>query len=184
MSDLAICRRYAAALHAEAASGGTVDRVDEDVAMARASLEGSRELRLFFASPVISTATKRSGIEKLFGDRVSDVFLRFLLLINEKGRGEMVVDMLEAYRSLRNRLLGIVEADARVAMVPSDEEIEALRKRLADRVDADVQLTVEEDPSLLGGVVVRIGDTVYDGSLRHRLSALKAQLESGSVLRN
>lgn len=184
MSNLAICKRYAAALHAEAASSNLVDRVDEDVAMARASLVASRELRLFFASPVISATTKRSVIDKLFGTRVSDVFLRFLLLLNEKGRGDMVVDMLDAYRVLRNRHLGIVEADARVAMTLSDEEVDSLRNRFAQMSGADVHLQVEEDPSLLGGVVVRIGDTVYDGSLKRRLSALRVQLESGSVRRN
>ncbi|HEY5564079.1 MAG TPA: ATP synthase F1 subunit delta [Rhodothermia bacterium] len=184
MSALAICRRYAAALHDEAESIGVVDRVDADVAMTRAALDESRDLELMFASPVIRAATKRSIIEKLFADRVSDVFLRFLVLLNDKGRGDMIKDVLSEYRTFRNKQLGIVEAQARSAMGLSGEEIDSLKNRLGEVVNAEVHLEVEPDPSLLGGVVVRVGDTVYDGSLKRRLSALRAQLGGGSFLRN
>ena len=184
MSNLAICRRYAAALHEEAEAGGVVDQVDEDVLVTTTALKESRELTLLFASPVISTSKKQSIIETLFSDRVTDLFLRFLLLLNEKGRGRMVTDILAEYRTLRYRLLGIVEADARAALALSDGEIDSLRRKLAEVTNADVHLQVELDQSLLGGVVVRVGDTVYDGSLKRRLAVLRAQLEGGSFLRN
>ena len=184
MSALAICRRYAAALHDEAESKEVVDRVDDDVAMTRTALDESRDLELMFASPVIRTTTKRSIIEKLFADRVSDVFLRFLVLLNDKGRGDMIKEVLSEYRAFRNKQLGIVEAQVRAAMSLSGEEIDSLKNRLGEVVNAEIHLEVEQDPSLLGGVVVRVGDTVYDGSLKRRLSALRAQLEGGSFLRN
>lgn len=184
MSDLAICRRYAAALQAEAESRGVVDQVDDDVAMTRQTLTDSRELILFFASPVISTDKKRAIIELLFSERVTELFLRFLLLLNEKGRGHMIEDVLSEYRTLRNRRLGIVEAKARAAISLSQAEVDALTSKLSKLVNADIELDVAQDASLLGGVVVRVGDTVYDGSLKRRLSVLKTQLEGGSFLRN
>lgn len=184
MSDLAICRRYAAALHGEAASGGVVDRVDEDVAMMASALSDAHDLKLLFASPVIDAAKKQSIIETLFADRVSDLFLRFLLLLIEKGRGQLVADVVAEYRGFRNRQLGVVDADARSAMALSDNEVESLTEKLADVVKADVHLHVEQDRSLIGGVVVKVGDTVYDGSLKRRLSVLRTRLEGDSFLRN
>jgi F-type H+-transporting ATPase subunit delta len=183
MSELAICRRYAAALQAEADSLGIVDRVDEDVAMTRESLATSRELQLLFASPVIGTAKKRSIIEQLFSDRTSDVFVRFLLLLNEKGRGSLISDVLSEYRRVRNEQLGIVEAETRTAMPLSDDVVESLTERLSRRFGATVHLDLKEDPSLLGGVVVRVGDSVYDGSLKRQLSVLKTQLQSDGSFR-
>ena len=184
MSDLAVFRRYAGALLGEAAAAGIVERVDDDVAMTRTALEESRELHLLFLSPVISIGKKDAIIKKLFADNVSDLFLRFLLLLNEKGRGHLVADVLREYKAHRNRQLGIVEAQARTAMTLSDEEVQALRGKLAAQTGADIHLDVEEDASLLGGVVVRVGDLVYDGSLKRKLAALRTQLERGAYLRN
>lgn len=184
MSDLAVCRRYAAALQSEAESVKAVEAVDGDVAATAAILAESKELRLLFASPVVSTAKKRTVIETLFSERVSPVFLQFLLLLNSKGRGGLVSDILKEYARLRDRQLGIVEADASAAMALSKEEVEGLRKKLSGLVGADVRLNVDVDPALLGGVVVKVGDTVYDGSLKRRLSVLKSQLEGRSHLKN
>ncbi|MGA7303978.1 MAG: ATP synthase F1 subunit delta [Rhodothermales bacterium] len=184
MSELAICRRYAGALLQEAESGNIVDRIDGDVAATRAALEESPELRLLFSSPVISIGKKDSIIRKLFEDSASDLFVRFLLLLNEKNREHIVADVLSQYRTLRNRQLGIVEAQARSAMAMSDADVKGLRDKLAEQTGADVHLGVEEDAGLLGGVVVRVGDMVYDGSLKRKLAVLKAQLEGGSFLRN
>jgi len=184
MSDLAICRRYAAALHAEAESAGLIETVDDDVATLRDAIKESRELAMLFASPVINAAKKRDIIQKLFAEHVSDLFLRFLLLLNEKGRGDLVGNVLVEYRKLRNRQLGIVEAEARSAMELSDGEVDALKKKLADQSGMDVHLHVETDASLLGGVVVRVGDTVYDGSLKRRLSVMRTQLEGGAIHKN
>lgn len=184
MSDLAVCRRYAAALLEEAEEKGILAQVDADVAMTRTALEESRELHLLFMSPVISIAKKDSIIIKLFADHVTEVFQKFLLLLNEKGREHLILDVLGEYRAHRNEQMGIVEAEARTAMALSDPEVEALRELLASRTGADVQLHVEEDPALLGGIVVRVGDTVYDGSLKRKLSALRSQLRGGSFLSN
>jgi len=184
MSDLAICRRYAAALHAEAESAGLIETVDGDVAAIRDAVGKSRELALLFASPVINAGKKRTIIETLFAEHISDLSLRFLLLLNDKGRADMVESVLAEYRKLRNRQLGIVEAEARSAMKLSDGEVDALKNKFAEQTGLDVHLSVETDASLLGGVVVRVGDTVYDGSLKRRLSVMRTQLEGGAIHKN
>ena len=86
MSDGAISRRYASALFAEADAEGQVDRVDEDVEFILAGLDVSNDLRLFFASPVISRVKKNASVRRLFGEAVSYVTRRLLLLLNNKGR--------------------------------------------------------------------------------------------------
>jgi F-type H+-transporting ATPase subunit delta len=184
MSDLAIARRYASALYAEADSTDSIDRVDADIDLLTQTVSESRDLRLLFASPVVSASKKETIIRKLFEPHVSDLVLSFLMLVNRKRRASIVEAILDSYRSLRLEHQGIVEAKARVAIKMTDADVEELRKSIAKTVGSDVHLEVEEDSDLIGGIVVKIGDRVYDGSLKRQLAKLKRQLQGGSLHTN
>ncbi len=184
MSDRAIARRYASALYSEASSSDSIDRVDEDIELVNRTVNDSRDLQLLFASPIVSAARKEAVIRRLFEQHVSETVLALLLLVNRKKRGAMVEAILESYRSLRLEQQGIVEAKARVAIAMTDSEIEELRRSMAKTIGSDIQLEVEEDADLIGGVVVRIGDQVYDGSLKRQLAILSRKLQGGSFHTN
>lgn len=184
MSNLTIARRYAQALYAEAEREQRVEQVDEDIEVIRAALEGSRDLVLFFESPVISRLKKEGVVQALFGSRVQLTTLNFLRLLIEKRRENLFPEVVLAYRQLRDGQLGIVEARARVAHPLSDVEVQSLTQALEQMAGVRVRLQVEQDPTLIGGVVVRVGDTVYDGSVRHQLATLRERMERGSILMN
>lgn len=184
MSDRAIARRYASALIAEASANDSIDRVDEDVELVDRTVRDSRDLQLLFASPIVSTAKKEAVIRRLFKSHVSETVLAFLLLVNRKRREAMLEVMLESYRSLRLEQQGVVEAKARVAIAMTDGEIEELRLSMMKAVGSDIQLEVQEDADLIGGIVVRIGDQVYDGSLKRQLANLSRRLQGGSINAN
>ncbi|MFQ5570786.1 MAG: ATP synthase F1 subunit delta [Rhodothermales bacterium] len=184
MNNLTIARRYAQALYEEAARAQCVDGVDEDIALIRDALGGSRELVRFFESPVISREKKESVVQSLFAERVQPTTLRFLRLLIGKKREELFPDVVRAYHALRDEQVGIVEAQVRVAYPLSEQEETQLAQALERMEGRRIRLHVELDAGLLGGLVVRIGDTVYDGSVSHQLTSLRERMELGSAMLN
>jgi F-type H+-transporting ATPase subunit delta len=182
MSQRTVSRRYASALCEEAERAGTLDAVDEDVEMLRRSLETNDELSRFFKSPVIPSEKKRDVIDALLEDRVEPLTLRFLHLLVEKDRETSTAAILNAYHDLRDEQRGIVDATARVAHPLSEDDREALIDALEAHTDKTIRLHVEEEPDLIGGIVIRIGDHVFDGSIRNRLSALHDRLRESTVV--
>jgi F-type H+-transporting ATPase subunit delta len=176
MSDLSVARRYALALYEEAEQAGTLERVDDDMLAVRESLDGSRELEGLFRSPIVSSEKKAAVVKQLFEGRVEPLVVRFLLLLVQKQREDMVPAMIRAYNDLRDERQGVVEALVRTAMPLGDAEEASLKQALEARTGKTVRLQTEVDESLVGGVVVRIGDMVLDGSARHQLQQLRERL--------
>jgi F-type H+-transporting ATPase subunit delta len=97
-------------------------------------------------------------------------------LLVERGRAGVLPQVLEQYDALADRESGVVRAEV-VTAIPVDAQLEQrIREQLADRLGGEVQTTVRQDPSILGGLVIRIGDRVIDGSVRTRLEQLQAAL--------
>lgn len=184
MSDRTIARRYASALYGEAESAGTVEMIDNDVELLFNTLEESHDLQLFFASPVISEEKKMTVIRRLFQPRVSDLMLNFLLFVISKQREGIVDAIVNEYRSMRLKQRGIVEADARVAIPLDETDVDDLTASISKTVGSEIRLNVKTDPELVGGVVVQIGDLVYDGTLKRKLANLRKQMQGGSFRNN
>ncbi len=176
MSQLTVSRRYAQALLAEASAKGRAEAVDADVAVLRDALVASRELRGVFESPIISREGKRAVVSAVFKDKVSDVMLRFALLLVEKKREALLGEILDAYHGLRNEQLGVTDIEARVPFELSPENRQALVQALEKKTDGSVRLDVRISPELIGGMVIRIGDQVYDGSAANQLATLRERL--------
>ena len=182
--DLA-ARRYALALTQEAAQTGQADAVDADVVFLGETLDSSRELRLMFQSPVVSRDKKENVLTALFADRVSPLTMRFLSLLVSKQRESLIPAVVEAVRELRDSASGTVEARVRTAKPLADAERDALQTSLEAKAGAPVRMKVEVQPELIGGLIVRIGDVVYDRSVRHQLDVLREQLtQSAGVTTN
>lgn len=182
MSQRTVARRYANALYKEADAIGVLDAVDEDVTLLRDSLqETTHPLARFFENPVIPKEKKDAVLESLLSDRVTGLTLRFLRLLVEKDRETMTSAVLDQYQALRDEQRGIVDAHVRVARPLSDDDREALLGALETQTGKSIRLHVKEEPDLLGGVVIRIGDQVFDGSVRNKLSALRDRLRKSRL---
>ena len=184
MKNRTVTRRYAQALYEEGVQNNRLDKVDADMALIQETLDASRELVLFFQSPVISRKKKEAVVQELFGKRLQPATLNFLKLLIEKKREDLFPEMVQAYSELRDEQKGIVEANARVAKPLSGSEEKALRTSLEKLTGKDIRLVVEEDPSLIGGLIVRVGDTVYDGSVQHKLASLRERMKEGTYAGN
>lgn len=178
-----VARRYAQALTEEAQKAGSLAAVDADVALVAETLDGSRDLRLALTSPVVPHAKKNTVLQRLFDGRVSDLTLRFLRLLVDKQRDGQIPGILDAYRALRDERTGTVEATVRVAKPLGADEAERLRGALEARAGQTVRMRIEVDPSLVGGLVVRLGDVVFDRSVKHQLQTLRGQLAERAAVR-
>jgi F-type H+-transporting ATPase subunit delta len=167
-----VARRYALALYEEARARSVAEAVDADVLALGESLRNIRELRSALTSPVISRSRKEAVVKRLFDGRLHPLVTSFLLLLIRKEREDLAPAVVAAYTALVDEREGVVEARVRSARPLSVDQAESLRKRLEADTGRSIRLRLDVDPALLGGLVVRVGDRVHDGSLRHQLDLL------------
>jgi F-type H+-transporting ATPase subunit delta len=181
MSQSTVARRYATALYEEAQATGVLEEVDEDVLMLRESLQSNDELARFFDSPVIPQEKKDTIVQTLLGDRVNELLVRFLRLLIEKDRETMTKAVLDAYQSLRDEQRDIVDAYVTTARPLAEEDRDTVVETLEAQTGKTVRLHTKENPDLIGGLIIRIGDRVFDGSVRNKLSNLHDRLRDSSL---
>ncbi|NND70599.1 MAG: F0F1 ATP synthase subunit delta [Rhodothermales bacterium] len=181
MSDLLVAKRYASALFDLASQEGRLGQTDEDMEMIAATMSGSPELVRVFESPIVSRARKEAITRELFSSRIGPATSDFLSMLISKRRENIFPAIIEAYRGLRDEQQGIVEASARSATTLSAEEEDKLRSSLEQVTGKQVRLKMEIDESLIGGVTVKVGDTVYDGSVKHKLEDLRTTFRMHST---
>lgn len=176
MSDLTIARRYARALAESAVAEGKVSEVDADVVVIRDIIASSRELMQFFISPIISREKKADVVDAVFKGNVQPVSLRFMGMLVTKRREHLIPTVMDAYHELRNEVKGIVDVQARVAFELSEDDTRSLQRVLDTMTGKSVHLTTRVEPGLMGGMVVQVGDKVYDGSVKNQLATLHERL--------
>jgi len=177
----AIVARYARAFaDVVAASKLDADAVDRQLKDFVGTWDGSDELRGLFTSPVVSAGQKVAILDKLNVKLGLQKEVRNLIavLIDNDRIGD-VKEVVEAYRAELQERLGIRQAEIVTARELSAEEQETLLAGVAKLSGARIEPSFKQDPSILGGTVVRIGSTVYDGSVRGRLERLKETLIAG-----
>ncbi len=177
-----VARRYALALYQEAQEKGVADRIDDDMDALRETLDSSRELVSLFRSPVVPRPKKEAVLGRLFEGKVDELTMRFIKLLVDKEREELLPATVTAYNTLKDERLGVVEAHVRTAKPLGYDEAEALRKALEAQSGKKVRMKMDVEPALKGGLVVRMGDKVFDGSVRHQLQVLSAQFQERAFL--
>lgn len=171
--------RFAEAILDAVPAGTDIESVLADLRDVQASIEGSRELKLFFESPVISQKKKAETVRALFSGRVSDYVISVLLLLVEKGRETIVLQILDTVMEERRRREGIIRSHVRSAVTLSDDQRVKLVEALAAVSGKTVEAEYSVAPALMGGLLVQLDDTVYDGSVQQQLRRLRTRFVSG-----
>ena len=175
----ALAQRYASALADVALSEKTADTVKNELAAFVDLVGDSADLRNFLASPAVPRNPKQAVVEKIVARLGASRTLRnFLFVLVENRRTQLLPEIQQAYeRELQTRL-GIAQASVVSARELSAAERAELEKALGKITGKRVQAMYGDDPSLIGGAVVWVGSTVYDGSVRTQLERLRARLAS------
>lgn len=171
-------RRYAEALF-ECVQQASFQQFADDLELA-VELTRSAEVEHFLDNPSLPANERQAVIDDALGDRVSEPVRRLVDLLVRRGKVDELARIAAEYRRLMTRQEGIVDAVAKTALPLTAEETEALRRKVAEIAGQTVNLTIEVDESLIGGVTVRVGDTLYDGSVRGRLERLRERLTTGA----
>lgn len=137
----------------------------------------------FLASAVISREQKQEVLRRVFEGKIGDILFHFLLVLNDHNRLGILREAAVLLRELYERRAGRMHVQVTAATPLDDTQQERLQQELRAKFDREPLLSVRIDPDLLGGLMVRVDDWVYDGSVRARLERIRNQLiEKGSYV--
>ena len=166
---------YARALFEVAREQGKLDLLREQLAQLADALESDRQLAIFFFSPYFSTAEKEQGLERML-EGADENFVNFLRLLIEKHRMPVLFRIRVEYQRLwdeENKVLP-VEITSAIELDPATTE--NLGRSIGERAGRKVALAARVDPDIIGGIVVRVGNSILDASIRNRLEQLRRQV--------
>ncbi|TVQ70268.1 MAG: ATP synthase F1 subunit delta [Balneolaceae bacterium] len=176
-----VAHRYASALFHEAKNRNEVDAVARDMQRISESISGSSELLLFLRSQIISREIKANVLTELFDKDLSEISRSLVRLILEKRREDQLPGITHLFGQLYKKEQGLQDIEVLVAKRPGSEQTELLKKALEKKTGGKVLLSFREDPSLKGGMAIRIDDTVIDGTVKHKLQQLEASFQKAGM---
>jgi F-type H+-transporting ATPase subunit delta len=179
MHGMGAGRRYAEAAFQLAVSGGAVDAWQRDLALA-AGLARDERIARAVDSPAVPFGERRKIVEQMLGTRVSPQMRNMALLLAKRGRFADFPDVSAEYDALVRESRGIVAAQVTTPSPLSDKDLALVRTRVEQLAGAKVELTTATDPTLVGGLTIKIGDKLIDASVQGRLARLRERLVQGA----
>ena len=175
-----VSRRYAKALVEMVRHDGRLDEVGEELKLINDIIQREPGLFSFLCNPAMNIDTKREVLSTIVQKvEASDLIARFLDLLLEKDRLRFLETLLSFYEELSYQIQNRLKAKV-ISAEPLDDSVrEEITRKLSEITGKQVELTVETDSDLIGGMVAQVGSTIYDGSLRNQLSRIKEELLKG-----
>jgi F-type H+-transporting ATPase subunit delta len=171
---------YASALLDLANKQNQAEAIGEELKAIRQIIADNRTFQLYLSDPGISSAERGQMVQKVFGGSASPLMKNFLGVLNEKGRLGALTHIADAYDDLLDEQLGKVEVDVTVAQKLTPEQLEEVRQRVSTALKKDAVVHQYVDESIIGGLIVRVGDKLIDASVKTQLTAMKQQLLSAA----
>jgi F-type H+-transporting ATPase subunit delta len=176
----AIARRYAKALVQLAAEEGAVEKFHAELAAFEGVLAGNPDLRAILTSPAYRIEVKQEIVRDLLARlALAATPANFIRLLIDRNRLDYLPQIIASYGALADELSGVVRPTLTSAIPLDAGQVEEIKEALAKSTGKKVVLSVEVDPSLIGGVVTKIGDKVYDGSVKTQLTRIEDILQKG-----
>ena len=175
MSDARI-EGYARALFEIARAESTLDEVEDELFRFARSYESSDELRSALTDDVIPAAKRQAIVEDLLGGKATSTTTQLFSMVVGSGRGRDLPAIIDKLVARASSAKNLEVAEVRSAVALTSDQQDRLKAALANATGKQVNLKVVVDPSILGGIVATVGDSVIDGSVRTRVDQLKSRI--------
>lgn len=180
MTNSTLAKRYAKALVQLGAEDGLLDRFREELAAMNALFSTNPELLATFSNPAFTAGQKREIMKSLISNSAcSQQVGNFLMLLVDKNRVAFLGQIVSTYARLADEQSGVIRPQIRSAFSLDDGQVAAIRSVLEKKSGKRVVPEVTIDPSLIGGIVIQIGDTAFDSSVKAQLTRIQNILEKG-----
>jgi F-type H+-transporting ATPase subunit delta len=137
------------------------------------------DIATFFSSPIIDCDKRENALSAIFSNKVTDLMLRFLLVLNNKGRLNHLQQIATAYDQLVQEAMGGIEVDVFTPVAIDADSIQAIKSKVQELLGKEPMLHSYVEPAMLGGVKLRIGDQLIDGSVQTKLRRLSEAIQRG-----
>lgn len=181
-SSTIVAKRYAKALFEAAQSRNLVSPVEEELRLIVQALADNEEFEALLQHPKLDLGTKKGMLSAVFQSNISDIVYNTLMLLVERGRGTLVPALYDYYVSISNEALGQANALVVSPTPLSEQEKQAISAQFGKLIGKTVRIDNEVNPNLLGGIQVKIGDRLYDGSLSGKLSRIETRLKQNQAM--
>ncbi len=169
---------YARSLFQVALERGRLDVLREQLGQFADALDANRQLAVFFFSPYFSSVEKQQALGTLL-DGAEEIFLNFLSLLIENHRMPVIFRIRQEYERLWDEENKTLPVQITSAIALDEATTESLGRTIGERAGRKVTLTARVDPDILGGIVLRVGNSILDASIRNRLEQLRRQVAQG-----
>lgn len=173
-----IVKRYATALFDIAFEKGAMVKFEEEARMILKVLTDEADYIKLLSHPSITEQQKIELVENAFMGKVADEFVALMALVVKKTRTEYLVSILEKFISMAEEASGILKATVTSAMPLTNQQLAQIKADMEQNTGKTIEIEAIIDASLIGGLIVRVGDKVVDGSIKGQMDALKSQLNS------
>jgi F-type H+-transporting ATPase subunit delta len=170
---------YARALFQAARENGRLDELREQLGQFADALDQNRDLAVFFFSPYFATAEKQQALGKLL-DGADEILLNFLKLLIENHRMPVIFRIRHEFGRLWEEENKTLPVEITSAIALDQATTESLGKTIGERAGRKVTLAARVDPDILGGIIIRVGNSILDASIRNRLEQLRRHVAQGA----
>lgn len=174
-------RRYASAYLQTVLELDKLEDAKKDMELIHSVIANSRDLQLFLKSPIVRSDKKMSALTEIFESQVGDEAMHLITLLVKKKREALLQAISKGVLNLYNIEKNIIEVDVKTAYNLTKNQEKILLQSLEKRTGKNVKMDLRVDESILGGVVIKIDDTVIDDSVKHKISQLKNQFAANAV---
>lgn len=176
MLNKSVARRYAEAFFSIAQEHEKIDAYQEELELVAKTIEEVENLSEYLGHLIIPAQEKKDVINKIFAEQISPITLNFLLMIIDKRREAYIGSIVEEFKELADISRNIAKAELFSAQEVSEDNVKTLAEQLSASTGKTVYLKQTIDPSLIGGIKIRIGDQIIDGTVAKKLEMLKLKL--------
>ena len=178
MLNIQLASKYATAIFEIAKDEKNLDGYDKDLGKVCAEVFAIPEAVKFFQNPLVPQQAKKDLLKRAFDKEISETVMNFLMLLVDKKRIGVFSEIYDIFTSLKNKEQGILIADVTTAFPLTKKQQDALIKKLTTLTGRKIKVRPHKDESILGGLVLKIGDKLIDGSAAGRLRALQTAMRN------